>query len=204
VRAQLLLEKIGGRFSRLSSYWLTRFSIFALGQNVSLGTGLKLYGIPTLSIRSGSRVMIGDRVTLCSKSRYTALGVHHPVILRTLRSESLISVGDGTGISGGTICAAVEVSIGRDCLIGANCMIVDTDFHPKDPRGRRNATTGIDERPVRIGNNVFVGASTIILKGSEIGDDSIIGAGSVVSGRVPRGVIAAGNPCRVLRKLEQS
>jgi maltose O-acetyltransferase len=55
--------------------------------------------------------------------------------------------------------------------------------------------------PVHIGRDVFIGARTVVLKGSRIGDGTVIGAGSVVSGDIPAGVIAAGNPCRVVRRL---
>jgi maltose O-acetyltransferase len=55
--------------------------------------------------------------------------------------------------------------------------------------------------PVEIGDNVFVGMGVKILKGSTIGDDSVIGAGAVVTGDIPAGVVAAGNPARVIREL---
>ncbi len=55
--------------------------------------------------------------------------------------------------------------------------------------------------PVEIGDNVFVGMGARILKGARIGDDAVIGAGSVVTGEIPAGVVAAGNPARVVREL---
>ncbi len=91
------------------------------------------------------------------------------------------------------------IRIGRDGLFGANVEIFDSDFHDLDPPRR---TAGTQETaPVEIGDNVFVGMGVRILKGSTIGDDSVIGAGSVVTGAIPAGVIAAGNPARVIREL---
>ncbi|WP_354298600.1 DapH/DapD/GlmU-related protein [Pseudarthrobacter sp. PvP022] len=57
---------------------------------------------------------------------------------------------------------------------------------------------------MKIGDDVFIGARSIILKGVEIGNGSVIGAGSVVSASIPAGVVAAGNPCTVLRPLREA
>ena len=92
--------------------------------------------------------------------------------------------------------------IGKDCLFGANVTVVDTDFHHINPALRHNSNAcHRDAKPVAIGDNVFVGMGAMILKGVSIGDNSVIGAGSVVSKDIPANVIAAGNPCRVIREL---
>jgi acetyltransferase-like isoleucine patch superfamily enzyme len=92
------------------------------------------------------------------------------------------------------------IRIGAHGLLGSDVKIFDSDFHELDPRRRRGGTprTG----PVELHENVFVGEGSIILKGVSIGRDSVIGAGSVVSSSIPEGVIAAGNPARVVRELE--
>jgi len=91
------------------------------------------------------------------------------------------------------------ISIGRDGLFGANVEIFDTDFHDLDPEHRHGGSPRM--APVVIGDNVFVGMSVKIMKGVTIGADSVIGAGAVVSSSIPAGVIATGNPARVLRAL---
>lgn len=141
---------------------------------------------------------------MISKSFATALGVNHPVVLRTLRAGAHIRIGDGARISGGSICAAEYVEIGAGTMLGANVMIADTDFHSLSVTGR--AVRGHDAafiavKPVIIGENVFIGADSIVLKGVSIGANSVIGAGSVVTRNIPGNVIAAGNPCRVTRPL---
>ena len=169
----------------------------------AFGDGLQLFGAPIVSLAPGSKLNLGKRVVLCSDSRYTALGVSHPVVIRTLSDQAVISIGDDSGLSGSSICAATSVTIGRECLIGADVIITDTDFHPLTPAGRRYARQqDAQSKPVTIGNNVFLGARTIVLKGVSIGDDTVIGAGSVVAQDIAAGVIAAGNPCRVLRSLD--
>ncbi|MDP1789723.1 MAG: DapH/DapD/GlmU-related protein [Methylibium sp.] len=118
------------------------------------------------------------------------------MILRTVRSGARIRIGAETGISGGSICAAVSVEIGSRCLLGADVLIVDTDFHAIEPIGRRTNTdwSRIGCAPVHIGDDVFIGARAIILKGVSVGAGAVIGAGSVVTRSVPEGVIVAGNP----------
>jgi acetyltransferase-like isoleucine patch superfamily enzyme len=170
---------------------------------VEFGDDVRLIGRPIVSIANGSQIIIGSRSSLCSDSRYTALGVNHPVILRTLRHEAFIRIGEDVGISGATICAAKEVNIGNKVLIGANVTITDTDFHSLKPSNRRYniSPTDISASAVSIAENVFVGAGVYILKGVSIGSNSVIGAGSIVVNDIPDNVIAAGNPAKVLGSL---
>jgi maltose O-acetyltransferase len=89
--------------------------------------------------------------------------------------------------------------IGRDGLFGAHVEIFDSNFHDLDPRRRHGGTPRM--APVEIGENVFVGMGVKVLKGVTIGADSVIGAGAVVASSIPSGVVAAGNPARVIRDL---
>jgi acetyltransferase-like isoleucine patch superfamily enzyme len=87
-------------------------------------------------------------------------------------------------------------------MIGGSTKIWDTDFHPLRADTRvDNPNEGYKSRPIIIGSNVFIGGFSIILKGTSIGDGSIIGAGSVVSGIIPSGEIWAGNPARFIKKI---
>jgi acetyltransferase-like isoleucine patch superfamily enzyme len=181
----------------LAALWKLRLR--ALG--VVLGRSVVLYGLPVISLFPGSEIRIGSHVVLCSWSRYTALGVNHATVLRTLARAAQLTIGDHVGISGGTICAAESVTIGAYTMLGANVTVADTDFHPLAAPNRRYSQAGVEARPVVIGANVFLGTGAVILKGVHIGDNSVIGAGSVVTRNIPGDVIAAGNPCRVIRAL---
>lgn len=189
-------------FIRLA-YWRTIVIWRVKKLGVSLHKGTTFFGMPIVSIVKGSFIEIGENASLCSTSNYTALGVNHPVILRTLRESAKIKIGADTGLSGATICAAMSVSIGSQCLIGANVTIVDTDFHAIHPKNRRHNTNPkeISASPVVIEDNVFIGTSAIILKGVTIGKNSVIGAGSVVACNVPENAVVAGNPAIVIRQL---
>lgn len=187
--------------------WWRTVTPWVLRRNgVVLGHHVRWVGTPVVSLAAASTIEIGDACVLCSDSAHTALGVGHPVVLRTLRPGAAIRIGRDTGISGASICAAVAVEIGAQCLLGADVTICDTDFHALAPTGRRyNADpAAIAARPVRIGDNVFIGARAMVLKGVQIGAGSVVGAGAVVSRDVPAGVVVAGNPARIVGRLPGS
>lgn len=89
------------------------------------------------------------------------------------------------------------ITIGDDAQIGPGVHIY-TAHHPVDPDTRR---TGLEmASPVTIGDNVWLGGGAIICPGVTIGDNTVIGAGSIVTRNIPSNVVAAGNPCRVIRE----
>lgn len=168
---------------------------------IKIGRSLIVYGFPMIDIHKGGGLFIGENVVLCSKSSYTALGVSKPCIIRAISPTASITIGSDCGLSGTTIVCSTRVTIGRECLIGADVLICDTDFHPINPEHRRFTVNGTISKPVVIGNNVFIGTRSTLLKGANIGDNSVIGAGSVVVGNIPANVVAAGNPAKVLRQI---
>lgn len=112
-----------------------------------------------------------------------------------------ISIGSGCGISGSTIYAMKEITIGDNVLIGGNCKIIDNDFHPLPASQRIDQKVGdIKKRSITIGDGCFIGANSIILKGTTLGKNCVVGAGSVVSGTFPDNVIIAGNPARIIKE----
>lgn len=95
-----------------------------------------------------------------------------------------------------------SVRIGSHVLIGAGCLITDTNHHSLDWRIRcLEGDTDKKSAPVVIEDYVFVGAKCIILKGVTIGEKSIIAAGSVVVSDIPANCIAGGNPCKVIKYI---
>lgn len=112
---------------------------------------------------------------------------------------SQISIGENfVGNYNLTILDEGEVSIGDNVFIGPNVSIY-TVVHALEA-SQRNAGV-MRSRPVGIGNNVWIGGNVVILPGVVIGDNAVIGAGSVVTRDVPESVLAAGNPCRVIRPV---
>ena len=188
-------RKLRALIDRVTTAWVVanlRNHGAVIGQDVSF------IGIPIISIAPSSSLSIGERCTLISRAKDTALGTSHAVVLRTLRNGATLCIGKDTGLSGATICAAEEVRIGSGVLVGADVMIADTDFHPLYTNRRRAPPEDAMRAPIHIHDDVFVGARSMILKGVTIGRGAVIGAGSVVSKSVPEMVIAAGNPARVI------
>lgn len=169
-------------------------------RGVEIGESVRFYGFPIITSAAGSRIVIGDRVVITSRSRDTALGVRSAAILRCLTDGASITVGRDSGLSGTVICAAMSVTVGERCLIGADCMIFDTDFHNHEANNRRYAPVNWlrISRPVNIGNDVFIGTRSIITKGVTIGDGAIIAAGSVVTTDVPKNSTVGGAPAKLL------
>ena len=93
-----------------------------------------------------------------------------------------------------------DIFIGDDCLIGPGCHII-TAQHPISPALRRGEDKLQYNKPVRLGNNVWLGAGVIVLPGVTIGDNTIVAAGGVVTHDLPANVIAAGTPAKVLREI---
>ena len=120
-----------------------------------------------------------------------------------IKENAIISIGQDTGMSNVSIYAAKGVSIGNHTKIGGSVKIYDTDFHSLSYEDRMDRETDYPKTAeVKIGNNVFIGANTIVLKGVTIGDRSIIGAGSVVTKIIPEDEMWAGNPAKFIRKID--
>jgi maltose O-acetyltransferase len=154
------------------------------------------------------------------QERYNATSAADPVGRRALLEELLGEVGVGTEIRPpffvdygsrirvGARCfanhglVALDVAlivIGDDVQIGPHVQLL-TPTHPVEPGPRRDKWEAA--RPVAIGDNVWLGGGAIVLPGVTIGDDTVVGAGAVVTRDLPPGVVAMGNPARVVRRVE--
>lgn len=151
----------------------------------------------------GSRISIERNVRIISRPLRYGLNIYSQSKLRTMLPSASIRIGENVGFNSISILARSQVIvIGDNTMLGGNCQIMDTDSHPLWPPESRSYYPGSEhDAPVTIGKNVFIGLNVIVLKGSEIGDNSVIGAGSVVSGRIPPNCIAAGVPATVIRTM---
>jgi acetyltransferase-like isoleucine patch superfamily enzyme len=170
--------------------------------HISWEKGWKFYGLPLIQKHRKSVMRFGPGMGLRSSVRSNPLGPTHAVILCTWQAGAVLEIGNNFGMTGGSIVAAERISIGDNVNVGANTTILDTDFHPLNPTERQMHPQDAHTAPIVIEDHVFIGMNCMILKGVTIGQGSVIGAGSVVTKSIPPGVIAAGNPARVIRKLE--
>jgi len=169
---------------------------------VAVGRRCRFCGFPHVRLAQGASITLGDDVLINSRSDGNPAGLPHPTILAAVGPESAIVVGPGTGISGASIVPRSAVTVGARVLIGAGACVWDTDFHPLEPEQRRvHATRGAASAPVQIGDDVFVGARALILKGVSIGPRAVVGAGAVVTKPVPAGAIVGGNPARAIGRV---
>lgn len=130
------------------------------------------------------------------------VGLYARTIILTRIPGASIEIGDHVGISGATIYARSRISIGDHTNIGGNVKILDNDFHPVDAQARLiDDKDKIGTAPVKIGKNCFIGCNVLILKGSEIGDNCVVGAGAVVSGKFEADCMIAGNPARIIKRI---
>ena len=112
--------------------------------------------------------------------------------------SATIRLGDYCLVSPGTrISAAESISIGHGCMFAANCYISDSDWHGVYNRTRPFRCT----KPITLADNVWLGERVIVCKGVSIGENSVIGAGSVVTRDIPANVVAAGNPAKVIKPI---
>ncbi len=166
---------------------------------LTYGRGCSFVGRPIVTLCDGAQISLGDDVRLFSRENSNPAGLPHPTILAALAPDSVITIGNGTAVSGASIAARVRVTIGQRVSIGAGASIWDTDFHPLNPYQRRqHPTRDATCLPVTIHDDVFIGARAMILKGVTIGAGAVVGAGAVLTKDVGTYQIVAGNPAVVI------
>lgn len=175
-------------------FWLQhKHNIFVKGK-------LFINGHPHIDIRTDCKLYIGNGVKLNSRNKGHHINMHSPVKLFADKPGAEIYIGDNTRIHGSCIHAYKSIVIGKNCLIAANCQIFDNNGHDLSFHNIKNRinTRGADQ-PIRIEDNVWLGANTIVLPGVIIGEGSIISANSVVAHNIPSMVIAGGNPAQIIK-----
>lgn len=110
-------------------------------------------------------------------------------------SAPLLTIGENVGLEDTFIIAYAPITIGNNCSFSFHNMIISSTHDIAD-------FSTVIGKPINIGDNVWITSNVTILPGVTIGNNSIIGAGSVVSRDIPSGVFAAGNPCRVIKKID--
>ena len=155
-------------------------------------------------IRGNGTITIGDNFLFTNGDSINPICRNIRGCLYTSHNGRII-IGDHVGISSACIWAMDKIEIGNHVNIGGDCLIMDTDAHPIDYLERRKPVTNENtpSSPVYIKDDAWIGARCIILKGVTIGERAVIGAGSVVTSDIPADCIAAGNPCKMIRKIEK-
>lgn len=185
----------------MNSNW---FKLVMRAARVRYGKNLCLKGVPVIYNTKGATLEIGDNCVIKSSFLSNLVGLYSRTIIVTRTPEAKIVIGENVGISGATIYARKGIRIGDNTNIGGNVKILDNDFHPVEAEARlADDKEKIGTSPITIGKNCFIGCNSLILKGTELGDGCVVGAGAVVSGKFADNTVIAGNPAREIRKIKQ-
>ncbi|MFD2514336.1 acyltransferase [Pontibacter locisalis] len=163
---------------------------------VKLGIKNKFYGRTHFFKTKNSSITIGKGCTFRSGTVSNWIGVNRPCMISTQEKSATIEIGNNCGFSGTVIGAFKGIKIGNNVRCGANTLITDSDWHLDDPRASTPSEIIIED-------HVWLGVNSVVLKGVTIGSNSVIGANSVVTKSIPANVVAAGNPCKVIKNLAQ-
>lgn len=192
----MMLRRIRNKIIQL--YFLQKLKR-AKGKDVNLGLKIVITGKPIINIAKGSKLIIGDKVKLNSDNFNYHINMHAPVKLLADRN-GIIEIGDKTRIHGSCIHAHKKIHIGANCLIAANCQIIDGNGHDLSfPDVENRINTIGDARAIIIEDNVWICANSIVLPGVTIGYGSVIAAGSVVVKDIPPMCVAGGNPAKIIK-----
>lgn len=185
------LEKIIKCVISFISTFHCRMKMRAIG--IRYGKNVRFKGNSLFFRDPLSKISVGDNCLFVSSSRFNNRGINHKCILAT-KSNAEIQIGNKCSFSGVSIVSSCSVVIGNNVLVGANCQIGDRNGH-------EDRYPQFHPKPVVIKDNVWLGMNVVVMRGVTIGENSIIGANSVVTKDIPANSIAAGMPARVLREL---
>lgn len=170
-------EMVSEAVKLIRGFWI-RLKFEKCGSLLRAGRGVRI-------LKRNATIQVGRKVQLHRGVKLSAWGNE---------GHSTLAIGDNTAIGDRSeIHAGQRVEIGAGCNIAWDVCILDRDYH------KFNSPTE-EIKPVKIGNNVWIGCNCIILKGTTIGDGAVIAAGSVVTKDVPAKTLVGGNPAKVLKE----
>ena len=169
--------------------------------NVRVGKDCYLESVESFTPVASPRdpaVVIGDRVAIYGWTSFTVGG------------DGCVEVGDDSVLAGARFMCNAQITVGRRVVISYNVLLTDSDFHPVDPDlrpqearaisyyGDASDRVPVERLPIEIGDDVWIGAQAMILKGVSIGPGARVEAGSVVTRDVEAGATVAGSPARAI------
>jgi len=163
-----------------------------VGKNVYIDFNTKIYSF-------AQEIILHDNVYLRSRSKGYQAGMPFPTTLLIDVPNARIEIGKNTRLNGVYIHAQKSIGIGKNCVIAAGVNIIDSNGHKINSTDRTKGRDTPEE--ILIGDNVWIGLNAIILKGTNIGNNSVIAAGSVVKGIYPDNSLIAGNPGVLVKRI---
>lgn len=169
-------------------------------QNAKVGKNFSTNGF--VYVKNCGCLEIGDNVKINSGLKYNPIGGINRTSL-VVRNGAKLTIGDNCGISNAAFFCSKEICVDSNVIIGGDTRVYDTDFHSIVLKDRLvSPEQNVNMKKVKIKSGAFIGASSIILKGVLIGEESVVGCGAVVSGKeIGSREIWAGNPAIFIRKV---
>lgn len=170
-------------------------------KNIKLGKKVNFKKKPFLDIHNNASLIIGNNVTINSQNRGYHVNMFSKCKIMADRPDAIVEIGDNTRFHGSCIHAYKKIVIGENCLIAANCQIMDGNGHDSSfPNVSNRINTKGTCADVVIEDNVWLSTGVIVLPGVTIGNGSIITANSIVHRDIPSKVIAGGNPIKIIKQ----
>ena len=173
-------------------------NLFLYMGKLKIGKNYNIWGSIRFLIDGDGKIIIDKNFHAVSSRKRSYLTIFSPCHLTSIHGGKII-IGNNVGLNGNTIAARDLIEIGDETMIAPNLIISDHDGHSLNPL-KRWTDKGISEK-ILIGKRCWIGANSIILKGVKIGNNTIIGAGSVVTNECEKNSIYAGNPAKKIRNI---
>ena len=179
--------------TRIIKYLVREIKLFVYRRNKRIILSKPVYiDYKSKILTTNGMIIIARNVEMRSNSKGYHAGMPFNCTLLTDTLEASIQIGENTRLNGVYIHAQKKISIGRNCVIASGVNIIDSNGHILHSKDR---TIGRDNpKEIVIGDNVWIGLNAIILKGTTIGNNSVVSAGSVVKGNFSANKLIGGNP----------
>lgn len=191
--------------NKLSSLFWKKWNVFKFYiAGIKFGKGITVYNSVYVKFAKKTNVVIGDNFTFTSGNCINPLCRNIKGCLIAGPNARII-IGDNVGMSSTCIWSHKLIKIGNNVKIGGDVIIMDSDAHSLNYMDRR--CDELDSKntvhsEIEIGDDVLIGTKSIILKGVHIGAGTVIGSGSIVVKDIPAHCIAVGNPCKVIKYID--
>lgn len=197
----ILLNSVFYKSSYLLS-WVISYLKFTLN-GVEFETDFAARGVPIVHVHPTGSCKFGYQFKFNSGKHHNMIGRPQPCYFVVGRGAQL-TIGNNVGLSSSAFACYEKITISDNVRIGGGCVLYDTDFHSLDVNERTSAPENkknVKTKPIFIKRGAFIGGHSMILKGVIIGENSVVGAGSVVVKSIPDNEVWAGNPAKFIRRI---
>lgn len=186
-------------------FYIFYYRLFFFLKGIKIGEKSVFCGKMTLVKGKKTTLKIGNYFT-CFSSSYKNPLCRNIESSICVNDDAVLIIGDHVGISSVCIWSHKSIKIGNNVAIGGGSILIDSDCHSLNYRDRYDGKLDNLNKcsmDIVIDDDVLIGTSCIILKGVHIGARAVIGSGSIVTKDIPSDCIAAGNPCRIIKKINR-